>query len=91
MALFVLEFAFDRDNARRMEVRPAHRDHLRSLLDAGKLVMAGPWADDSGAMIILNIQDETEARAILANDPYTHVDCVTVVALRAWTPILPEP
>ncbi|MFN0071788.1 MAG: YciI family protein [Chloroflexota bacterium] len=91
MSTYVLELKFDRDNARRMEVRPAHRDHLKELLDQGKLIMAGPWGDDSGAMIILNVQDETEARSIIAKDPYTHADCVTVASLRPWTPILPAP
>lgn len=89
MATFVLELRFDRDNEKRLETRPVHREHLRGLLDQGKLIMAGPWADDSGALIVLDVADEAEARTIIARDPYTHADCVSVVSLRPWTPILP--
>lgn len=89
MATFVLELRFDRDNEKRLETRPVHREHLRGLLDQGKLIMAGPWADDSGALIVLDVADEAEARTIIARDPYTHAGCVSVVSLRPWTPILP--
>jgi hypothetical protein len=31
VATYVLELAFDKDNGRRMEVRPSHREYLRQL------------------------------------------------------------
>jgi uncharacterized protein YciI len=89
METFILELAFGRDNARRLQVRPAHRTYLKTLLDRGQLVTAGPWADDSGAMIIYRVADEPAARALLAADPYLIEDTVSVVSLRHWTPILP--
>lgn len=89
MATFVLELRFDKDNERRLAVRPEHRRYLRGLLERGKLRTAGPWGDDSGAMIVYEVADEAEAHALLAADPYTAADAVTVVSLREWTPILP--
>lgn len=91
MAKFVLELAFDKDNTKRLRLRPRHRDHLQSLLAQGKLVMAGPWKDDSGALLIFDVADEQEIRDILARDPYGYnvADAVSIVSLREWTPILP--
>jgi uncharacterized protein YciI len=89
MARFVLQLAFTRDNERRLQVRPAHRDYLTRLHEQGKLEMAGPWADDSGALIVYQVEDESEARAILARDPYTIADVVEVVRLTEWRTILP--
>jgi uncharacterized protein YciI len=89
MAKYVLQLAFDKDNERRLAVRPRHREYLRALLEQAKLHTAGPWADDSGALIIYEVADEAEARALLAADPYIEADVVTVKALRMWTPILP--
>ncbi|WP_379528306.1 YciI family protein [Nonomuraea purpurea] len=73
----------------RLEVRPAHREHLQALLQKGQLITAGPWADDTGALHVYEVADEAELRAILSRDPYTAVDAYDIALLREWTPILP--
>lgn len=90
MAKFVLQLAFDRDDDKRLQLRPRHREHLQSLLAEGKLVMAGPWKDDSGALLIFDVADEHEMNAILARDPYGYdvAGAVSIVSLREWAPIL---
>ena len=89
MTRFVLQLAFTRDNERRLQVRPAHREYLERLHAEGRLDVAGPWADDSGALIVYRVADEAEARAILADDPYTKADAVEVVSLTEWRRLLP--
>jgi uncharacterized protein YciI len=88
MARFVLQLSFKND-ARRLEVRPAHREYLRRLLDEGRLVTAGPFADDKGALLVYEVADEGELRDILAADPYTAADVYDIEQLREWSPILP--
>jgi uncharacterized protein YciI len=88
MALFALQLKFT-DNERRMEVRPAHREYLRSLKDAGKLVTAGPFADQTGALLIYDAADEAEVRDILAKDPYTAADVYEITTLTEWQPLFP--
>ncbi|GLW96865.1 YciI family protein [Microtetraspora sp. NBRC 16547] len=88
MARYVLEMAF-KNETRRLEVRPEHRRHLQRLLDEGRLITAGPWADDTGALHIYEVADEAELREILKADPYTAVDAYEIASLREWTPILP--
>ena len=85
--MIAIELAFT-DDPRRLEARPAHRQLLTELHAAGRLVMAGPWADDSGALLILDT-DEEGAEEILAADPYYQAPGVTVVAVRAWRPVVP--
>ncbi|MEU8360850.1 YciI family protein [Nonomuraea sp. NPDC048882] len=87
MARYVLQLAFDTD-PRRLAARPAHREHLRRLKEQGRLVTAGPWADDSGALHVYEVADEAELRDILGQDPYTAVDGYEIVLLREWSPIL---
>lgn len=89
MARFVLELGFDRDNDRRLMVRSAHRDYLRDLHAEGRLITAGPWGDDSGALLVYDCPDEATVRAIVAADPYLVAGVVSVRSLREWTPILP--
>ncbi|MEU7854648.1 YciI family protein [Nonomuraea sp. NPDC049141] len=87
MARYVVQLAFDGD-PRRLAARPAHREHLRVLRDEGRLVTAGPWADDSGALHVYEVGDEGELGEILRRDPYTAVNGYEVVLLKEWTPIL---
>ena len=88
MALFAVQLRFT-DTDRRMQVRPAHRDYLTSLKEAGKLVAAGPFADQTGALLIYDVADEAELRDILAKDPYTPADVYEIAALNEWQPLFP--
>ncbi|MGP3954916.1 YciI family protein [Nonomuraea sp. 3N208] len=87
MARYVVQLAFDGD-PRRLTARPAHREHLRRLKQEGRLVSAGPWADDSGALHVYEVADEAELRAILARDPYTEADAYEIVLVKEWTAIM---
>ncbi|ONI76741.1 hypothetical protein BWI15_05475 [Kribbella sp. ALI-6-A] len=88
MALFAVQLSFDVDNPEpRMQVRPAHRDYLTSLKEAGKLVAAGPFADESGALLLYDVADEAELRDILAKDPYTPAGVYELVTLKEWNQI----
>lgn len=91
MAVFVLELAFDRDEQARRAVRSAHREYLKMLLDRGSLVMSGPLADDSGALLVYEAADQAAVEAMVAADPYSQGRAVRRVSLRAWTPIFGYP
>jgi uncharacterized protein YciI len=70
-------------------VGPKHREYLTTLREQGKLVTAGPWADDTGAMLLYSVADEAEVREILAADPYTPEDVYDIALLREWKPLFP--
>jgi hypothetical protein len=84
--MFVLQLTFD-DDPRRLAARPAHRQRLAQLHATGKLVMAGPWHDDSGALLVFRV-DQAEMDAIVAADPYYRTPGVSVTALHRWQPIV---
>ena len=84
--MYVLELAFG-DDERRLAARPAHRERLTLLHAEGRLALAGPWADDSGALLVFRT-DEKGLREIMAADPYYTTPGVTVVAVRPWRPLV---
>ena len=84
--LFVLQLSFDNDE-RRLAARPAHRERLARLHAEGRLVMAGPWHDDSGALLVFRT-DRAGMDEIMAADPYYRAPGVTVTLLRQWLPIV---
>jgi uncharacterized protein YciI len=85
--MWIVELTF-RDRPERRAARPAHRDLLTALHSAGTVRMAGPFADDSGAMIIIDAPDRQDVDALIAADPYFSTPGVTVARIRSWTPFL---
>src|SRR5216683_2298992 len=51
-------------------VRPLHRDYAQGLASQGKIVIAGPFSDGAGAIIVYEAQSLEQAEALAANDPY---------------------
>jgi uncharacterized protein len=89
MAIFAVQFRFvPQENERRMQARPKHREYLAALREAGKLVTAGPFVDDAGALLLYDVADEAEVRQILAEDPYPS-EVYEIELFREWRPLFP--
>lgn len=84
MAKFTAILEYTQDADRLQEVRPTHREYLRSLLDSGKLYQSGPFPDGSGALIIYEADDLAEAQVILANDPFSKAGLITGATVKEW-------
>jgi uncharacterized protein len=87
MALYVLEYRYT-DAELRARLRPRHLAYMRSLLDNGTLVLAGPWADQSGALVVFSTEDEGQAWALVEADPYTIEGATNEHRLREWTVVI---
>jgi uncharacterized protein len=89
MAKFAVILTYSSDNEKRQAVRPSHRDYLRSLADQGKLLHAGPFADDSGSLIVYEAASSDEVQAILNDDPFTKEGIITDSVIREWNRVMP--
>ncbi|GAA1839964.1 YciI family protein [Asanoa iriomotensis] len=84
--MYVLELSFD-GNPERLAHRPAHRELVSGLKERGVVAMAGPYADESGALLVFDVATEEEFEALVAADPYYRAPGVTIAAKREWNPI----
>lgn len=84
--MFVLELSFSED-PRRVAARPGHRERLLTLHTEGHLVMAGPLADDAGAMLVFDT-DRPGLDRIIGDDPYYSTPGVRIASVREWHPIV---
>lgn len=71
--------------------RPAHRAYLQDLLQQDRLVLAGPFADGSGALFIYDARNEDEAAKLAANDPLSKASLFKKVVMKPWTPVFSNP
>ncbi|PZV99121.1 hypothetical protein SAMN05443287_102357 [Micromonospora phaseoli] len=72
----------------RLAARGDHRGRLAARHEEGTVRMAGPLADDSGALIIVDLPDRRDVDGFLDADPYFTTEGVTVVQVREWAPFL---
>jgi hypothetical protein len=86
----LLEFDPAVDNSERLALRPQHRERLTALLEAGEVVMAGPYSDESGSLILFSTTAERVAE-ILADDPYYSAPDTRVAATKEWNPPIGAP
>ena len=83
--MYVVELAFGDDPAR-LAARPAHRQLLARLRTDGTVLKAGPFPDDSGALLIFDVDDRAELDRLMEQDAYYAAPGVTVVRRQPWSP-----
>jgi uncharacterized protein len=84
--MFAVQLTFSDDPAR-LDHRPAHRERLAALAAEGRLLAAGPWSDESGALLVYLVAGRDEVDAIIAEDPYYSTPGVVVSSVHEWNPV----
>jgi uncharacterized protein len=79
------------DGARlRPQVRQAHLDNLRPLVERGKVVLAGPFTDGSGSLIVIDMDSEEQALAFAKSDPYVTRGVFERIEVKPFRKVFPE-
>lgn len=75
----------DQDSAEADRLQRAHMDNINRLAGLGKLIIAGPFMDDSDirGIYIFNVQKLSEAKALTATDPAIKAGRL-VMELHPW-------
>jgi uncharacterized protein len=81
---FVNFISYVADEAKVQSVRPLHREYASGLRSAGKIVIAGPFEDGAGALIVYEAENREEAEALAANDPYMKAGVWTKYEIHPW-------
>lgn len=85
---FAAVIEYVQDPERVQSLRPAHREYLKNLLGRGQLVAAGPFTDESGALIVYEAGSREEAEGLLRGDPFHQHGVFVTWQLRPWNPVL---
>lgn len=68
------------------KVRPAHLAYIDDLYKQGKVVMAGPYTDKQGGLVIYKAASPEEALELAKADPVVKEGARTL-ELREWSPL----
>ncbi len=79
------------DAAKVSEHRPAHRAYLTELIETNRLVVAGPFLDDYGALIVYEAADAAGAEELLKGDPFHGAGIFLKWTMRPWKTVFGNP
>ncbi len=90
MPFFAVRYTYVEDQDRIAAVRPAHREFLSSLVEAGSLRASGPLVGVTppGALLIFHAPSDAEVLDLLDSDPFGQQGVVTAVEVTQWDPVI---
>jgi uncharacterized protein YciI len=81
----------NRDQSKGTREQPFWDEHaafIDQLVDEGFILMGGPWVGrdgrPEGALLIVNAQDENEAKEKLKNDPWFERGILKLESIKRW-------
>jgi uncharacterized protein YciI len=88
--LFVI-IGYDGPNGAKLRpsVRPEHLENLRPLVEAGRVIVGGPFTDGSGSLMVIDFEDEAAAKAFANSDPYVKQGVFERVEIRPFRKVVP--
>lgn len=89
--LFVI-IGYDAPDAKkkRPQHRPAHLRHLEPLAAAGKVLLAGPFTDGSGSLIVVDAASRAAVWELVARDPYVTNGVFNRVEVKPFLQVFPQ-
>lgn len=90
MAVIAVQYTYSGDTALADQHRGDHRAFVRSLYDAGSILLSGPLGGAPGALLVMSAASEEEALALLDQDPFLAAGVITGREARLWTVVTGE-
>lgn len=89
MALFAITYIYSPSTTDGRDThRSSHRAWLAGLLEQKVLVSSGPYADGTGALIIVEGSDAASVKELFAQDPFAVENLVESSAIVEWKPVM---
>ena len=87
MALYALIYRYVDDPDVVARHRPEHRTYLRSLAEAGDLLVAGPLGEPgpAGGLLVFDVESAERVHELADGDPFTTCGLVAERTVQAWT------
>ena len=74
---------------KRVQHRADHRVYLHDLVAKGKILMAGPYLDETGGLIIFEADDQAEVESLIEADPFKLEGVFASTEIIPWKQVAP--
>lgn len=61
-----------------------HAAFMDKVFEQGQIILAGPYTDGSGALLIVETDDELQAQHLFDDDPWTLEGILSAGEVKAW-------
>ena len=85
----MIEYTPDRDKI--AAARPAHREYLKGVFDSGRLAISGPFTDDSGGILVYEVDTPEQAESLIRNDPFAKRGVFLSWTIKEWKVVMANP
>jgi len=75
---------------KRPQHRPAHLAHLEAVAGVGQLLLAGPFTDGSGSLIIVDAESRGQVWDLVGRDPYVIHGVFNRVEVKPFLQVFPR-
>lgn len=75
---------------KRPQYRTLHLERLKNLDKQGKLILAGPFKDKTGSLIVLEAESLEDAKRFAHDDPYTKHGIFQQVEVHPFEQVFPD-
>src|SRR4029077_15701990 len=72
------------DENGKLKILPGHRKDMFSLLDQGKVVAAGAFANNSGGLYLYEVEFREAAEQLMTADPYFLGNAIAEYHIAEW-------
>ena len=76
---------------KRAQQRPAHLAHLEPLAQQDKILLAGPFTDGSGSLIVIEAESRAAVWDVVGRDPYVTGGVFNRVEVKPFRQVFPSP
>jgi len=76
------------DTSKVSAARPPHRAYLAQLKKSGHLIVAGPFADMGGGLIVYEADNQEAAEQLIKDDPFYAAGVFVRWTIRPWIPVI---
>ena len=81
---YVHDVTYTTDRGKVAAHRPQHREYMAQLFDQGRLLLAGPFADDSGALFVFEADSNEAVSALIGKDPFAVSGVFQKSEVKPW-------
>jgi uncharacterized protein len=87
--VFAVSYSYPTDTTRQDAIRPAHLAYLGERIEAGDLLVSGPWGlnEAPGALLIYGVEDRAAIQHIVDHDPFVVEKVAVSVEIHEWRPL----